>query len=527
MDSPFILDVNVLLDPENPDLAKIPSLVEKIPGTKIRFSTARPSPDILGNVDVAVACTPLPASVADLRRKIGRGVLVLCLTLEEESGLSDEEVSLVDDIWILPFGMKRICKRLANIVGKIQKECEAGIRMRWFDSLIDIMEDLVWVKGADGVHLKVNQAFCKAAGKTRRMIEGRTHSEIWGGDDAGCRASETEVIKNGTVGHFEEMIVTGGEKRHLVTHKAPFYGPGDTILGTIGIGHDITSMLNLNMEIEIFIEAMPFPLVLTREDGRISHLNKKFEEIFGESRKDMIGTVYAGWQAWAFEKSAPEVTGSAMRFVHGDGKLIVSIIATPYNDIFGNNLGTIYIFRDVTAEKQLEAHIWKAANEDPLTGLANRHALSSWHAERKDGERLHLLYIDLDNFKQVNDRYGHKAGDDVLRHMAKAIRDVFPNDFAARLGGDEFLICVTEDPGKETLETLAASLQERLQSWFSSDERLRDISLSIGIRPDCDPTTPIGQLIREADETMYLAKKNGKARSAIWRGGTPVIGDGA
>ena len=106
-------------------------------------------------------------------------------------------------------------------------------------------------------------------------------------------------------------------------------------------------------------------------------------------------------------------------------------------------------------------------------------------------------------------------GDEALKTMAQTIRDIFPQDFPVRLGGDEFLVCVLREVSNTELEQLAAQLLEHLEQKFRTSNILRCLSCSIGIIANGAPSTPIEQLIRQADMAMYEAKKNGKARYCI------------
>lgn len=500
---------------------RIPGIEElsvDVPGIRTNIINAMPMPGSFTNVDIAIVTNPTNVDLKDIRKEIKDGELILCLDLNEENTLSEEDIKLLDDIWIIPASLARMEKRLTNILLGIRKNQESLIHMSWLDALMDTVPDMIWVKSLDGIHWKVNQAFCKMAGKTKRMIEGKKHSAIWGGDDNACAESENQVIRSKKSEEFEEILVIENKKYRLQTFKAPFFGPNNEILGTLGVAHDITNLMNLSNELEIFIEAMPFPLILVKENEKITHVNEKFLEIFNEKREDLVDTNYPDWAEWAFEPFHAGPDMDAMRFKHKNEKLLVAISSTPLKDIFGNIIGTVYAFRDVTAEKELEAYVWKTANEDALTGLANRHALSGWIKKRDKEEEqpLHLLYVDLDNFKKVNDLHGHKAGDEVLKHIAQMIRKIFPEDFAVRLGGDEFLICVSRNINLDTLTKMSNELQTELKDWFKSSEIYKEISLSIGIRANCDQKTPIDQLIREADSAMYNAKHKGKAQSVVW-----------
>ncbi|NYJ05001.1 putative bifunctional diguanylate cyclase/phosphodiesterase [Petropleomorpha daqingensis] len=177
--------------------------------------------------------------------------------------------------------------------------------------------------------------------------------------------------------------------------------------------------------------------------------------------------------------------------------------------------------RDVTAQKRLEAQLQHNAFHDALTGLANRalftdrleHAL----ARTDRGETpVAVLFVDLDDFKAVNDGAGHGAGDALLTAVADRLRRVLrPGDTVARLGGDEFAVLL-EDAGADRAETTAERLLAVLAEPFpavGSDVR---ISASVGIAVGAAGLHDSDELLRHADVAMYAAKEAGKGRSAVF-----------
>ncbi|WP_165076368.1 MULTISPECIES: diguanylate cyclase [unclassified Desulfovibrio] len=445
-----------------------------------------------------------------------KGHVIACRNQDAVKHMDKAEIAAYHDIWLLPVIPPLWQARLDKLVEWVSELNTAQIEKSWLETLIDSMPDMIWFKSLDGLHMKVNQAFCKAAGKTRKMIEGRDHYFIWNVDpgsadhDETCVNSEAEVIKANKTCTFNETLKIGDQKRHLLTYKTPIHDRHGKIIGTVGVAHDITNILNLSMEIEIFIEAMPFPIIMHNEKGIITHMNQKFADFFHERKSDIIGVNYWDWKSWFFTHEA-----GSLGFMDDGEQKFVSVRETELRDIFGNVFGGLAVFSDITAEKNLEITIRRNASEDHLTGLANRHALTEYF-QKMDKEVFHLLYLDLDNFKAVNDRWGHETGDMALRKIASVMRETFPNDFLARLGGDEFLVCIARDIEDDELAALAAKVQANLSTWFSSLDKLSDVSLSIGIRPACDPEYPLEQLIHEADQAMYAAKRNGKAQAKVW-----------
>lgn len=506
--------IRIFADSPFADVQDAVSRLPQIRGVEYSIIVNDPLPEIISYCDIVIVKRRQDTSLCEMK-KIMRpeARLVLCIEREKEK-LDDEDFGYLDDLWLYPFNASRALLRLTNLVSSILREREAELYKNWLDALMNLVPDMVWFKNLEGEHLKVNKAFSRLAGKTRKMVEGKTHVEIWGEDDSVCAASEMEVLNAGEKRAFDEILVIGGTPHHLKTYKAPFRGPGGTIVGTLGVAQDLTSLLNLNMEMGIFLEAMPFPLILTCDNGLIIHVNNRFLEMFDESSEDLIGANYEAWKDWAFE-DVSELIGNVLHFTHNEKNLLVQIMETPLKDSFGEFVGMVRAFQDVTAEKELEAQIWKAANLDTLTSLANRHAFSSWVRDNK-AAISHIMYLDLDNFKYVNDTFGHEKGDEALRRLADSIRAVFPDDFATRLGGDEFLICVCREMDAAAIKKLAKSLQQNVAKAYNRSSYLKSLSLSIGIRANCEEDIPIEQLIRDADAAMYKVKESEKGQIAFW-----------
>lgn len=179
-------------------------------------------------------------------------------------------------------------------------------------------------------------------------------------------------------------------------------------------------------------------------------------------------------------------------------------------------LGRVWCLRDVTEEKKIEALIHHQAYHDALTGLPNRSfLLEKIDAIIKDGsitnKKIAIIFIDLDNFKKVNDTEGHEAGDELLRIATKRMRScIREGDILARLGGDEFVILIESAISQASLTRMCSKILQVLTEPFSLNSHNHFISCSMGIsiypQDDIIPDALIGK----ADMAMYRAKKLGK-----------------
>jgi len=179
-------------------------------------------------------------------------------------------------------------------------------------------------------------------------------------------------------------------------------------------------------------------------------------------------------------------------------------------------IGRVWCLRDATEEKKIEEFIHHQAYHDALTGLPNRNFLlekidSIIKEHPQDDKKIAVIFIDLDNFKKVNDTDGHEAGDQLLRIATKRMRNcVRDGDILARLGGDEFVILIESDISQSGLMRMSANILESLTQPFLLNNHNHFISCSMGISIyPRDDTVPDG-LIGKADMAMYRAKKLGK-----------------
>jgi diguanylate cyclase (GGDEF)-like protein/PAS domain S-box-containing protein len=181
---------------------------------------------------------------------------------------------------------------------------------------------------------------------------------------------------------------------------------------------------------------------------------------------------------------------------------------------------------DITDHKRLESKLIHDALHDPLTGLANRVLLRD-HLERalarlgRSHGSVALLFVDLDDFKRVNDGLGHDAGDELLVAVAHRLQAcVRPEDTVARLGGDEFAILLDRAETPEVAAAAARRVLDGLRTPFTLRGNEVPVSASLGVALGAE--SELDDLLREADIAMYMAKAHGKARFELATGGVPA-----
>jgi diguanylate cyclase (GGDEF)-like protein len=215
-------------------------------------------------------------------------------------------------------------------------------------------------------------------------------------------------------------------------------------------------------------------------------------------------------------------TGESMRFEHPAAAM------QRYFDVFAFRIGgkgsnrVGILFKDISERKKSERALIRTAHYDKLTGLPNREMFQDFftralaRAERSK-QSLGLLFLDLDGFKEVNDSFGHRAGDELLQLVARRLSEcVRSGDLVSRIGGDEFTV-VLEHCRAQNLKEVAEKIIQQIEQPFDLDGKTAYISTSIGIAtyPECGASQDT--LMQMADAAMYAAKNGGKAQYRFWR----------
>ena len=200
-----------------------------------------------------------------------------------------------------------------------------------------------------------------------------------------------------------------------------------------------------------------------------------------------------------------------------DGSTYPAEISVNYVNQNNHNY-MIAIVRNITERKMNEKVIWQQANFDALTGLANRCMLQNGLSDslkkaERSGKSVAVLCLDLDYFKDINDRFGHATGDKLLQEVASRIKScVRDTDIVARTGGDEFAIIMSDIESNENSVNVANKVIEHLSAPFTSGLIKSYISASIGIAFYPKDADNADMLLKYADQAMYIAKQSGKKR---------------
>jgi diguanylate cyclase (GGDEF)-like protein len=207
----------------------------------------------------------------------------------------------------------------------------------------------------------------------------------------------------------------------------------------------------------------------------------------------------------------------------------IELSATPYYDEINNVLGIIEVGRDITKNIKRQQELKKQKDEliflsehDPLTGLANKFLFNlslkqAIKRVKRNRLKFALFFIDLDDFKHINDTYGHDCGDYVLKNVARRIKEsVREVDVVSRIGGDEFTLILEEIKDINSIKKIAEKLIKNVSKTINYKGNVLTISISVGISVSPDESLNHDELFKFADKAMYAAKNSGKNTFVIY-----------
>ena len=264
------------------------------------LESEEPDPDLAARAGAVFADLTGLDAAGTVRALSGGGAELIVLAeraqLEELAGLFPS----LADAWVLPMGGEELRFRFQNWQRAVRQEKDLWESRQYLEAAINSVPNLVWYKTRDGVHEKVNDSFCETVNKTKEQVHGQRHAYIWDveADDPVCIESERVVMETQKTGVAEETIQTGEGTRLLTTYKSPLYDLDGSVMGTVGVGIDVTrerayetELRRENQALETLFTTMDCGVLCHSLDGRrVLSVNRAALEILGyQSQEELSG----------------------------------------------------------------------------------------------------------------------------------------------------------------------------------------------------------------------------------------------
>jgi diguanylate cyclase (GGDEF)-like protein/PAS domain S-box-containing protein len=388
-------------------------------------------------------------------------------------------------------------------------------------------EELTGYSAAELAHIPITQII---APEDRKLVEQRHTRRLAGADEPNT---------------YQLRIIHKNGERIWVEINAILF-PWEDRPGTLNVVRDIRShkqaeeaLFKEKERAQVTLQSIGDGVITTDAEGAIEYLNPVAEQLTGWRNGEAQGlplprvfriideATRAAVQDPAQEALADWCRlGSSSQFalVRPDGKeFAIEYSAAPIRDRGKQVIGSVVVFRDVSEMRGMARQLSHQASHDPLTHLINRrefenrlrHALESAHSDNKHHA---LCYLDLDQFKVVNDTCGHIAGDELLKQLgAQLLQRVRDTDTLARLGGDEFGVLLEGcplDKAREIADILRQSVKEFRFVWEGNSF---EIGVSIGMVPITEDSGTLSEVLSAADAACYVAKDLGRNRVHVYQ----------
>ncbi|MGV3582642.1 MAG: EAL domain-containing protein [Methylophilus sp.] len=332
--------------------------------------------------------------------------------------------------------------------------------------------------------------------------------------------------------YLVERLHKDGSTRWLELNETPVFDEKGKVTGLEGIAHDVTARIEaeakLKLAASVFTHARE-GIMITDAAGTIIEINNRFTEITGYNREEAIGKnprilksdrqpkeFYAEMWKELLEKG--HWFGELWNRHKNGNEYVESITISQVLDSSGAVKSYVALFTDITSMKVHQQQLEHIAHYDVLTNLPNRVLLADrlsqamLHCPRSN-KFLAVAFLDLDGFKAINDQYGHKVGDELLVNLTHRMKACLrESDTLARIGGDEFVAVLVGLEKEQDFEPLLMRLLDVTSSLVNINDSLLQVSASIGVTLYPQDDGDADQLLRHADQAMYIAKQLGKNR---------------
>lgn len=407
-----------------------------------------------------------------------------------------------------------------------------------YQAIVQSSDDAIISKSLTGIITSWNPGAQAMFGYSAEEMIGQPMSILLPADRQDEEMAILGRLRRGEkVEHFETLrVCKNGHLIEVSVTISPIFDQHGTVIGASNIARDITDKKQAEARLELTSRVFTNTneaIVITDAFGIIIEVNEAFSSISGYARDDVIGRPPTMFHS---SRQGPEIMVAMLdsldkygryqgelwsRRKNGEsyaGYVKVSIV----RDAANNVQNYVALFADITSLRIKQEELEHLALFDALTDLPNRILLSdrlhqAMALSQRSGKSLAVLYLDLDGFKDINDEYGHNAGDEMLiavsHNMKAALRNV---DTLARIGGDEYALVLADVQGPHQCGCMVERILRACAEPVVIQGNLLRISASIGVTIYPQDDVDADQLLRHADRAMYEAKQAGKNRYHIF-----------
>src|SRR5438094_863778 len=375
-------------------------------------------------------------------------------------------------------------------------------------------------------------------GASRRDLTGRRVAEVVGEQRfLQLQPLLDRVLNGGEVSTEELLQQPDGKQRWESIHYAPNRDTEGNVIGIYAVHTDIheekhnaEALRRANWMLSSHINNTPLAVMEWDREFRLVRWSPQAQNIFGWQADEVLGMpitgnplihdadreTFAALVGRLMKGEEPRATGLT-RNQRKDGETIwCEWYHSALLDDQGGIVSILSFVQDVSSRIEAEERLQNLATRDTLTGLPNRLLLHEGLSQaiskaKRAGQRVGVLFIDLDRFKNVNDTLGHRIGDELLKHVTRALSPALrETDLLARLGGDEFMVIVEDVEDPAVLSKIAQKLLDAIAQPFKIEENDIFVTSSIGISVYPDDSDDPDELLKHADVAMYRSKELGR-----------------
>jgi diguanylate cyclase (GGDEF)-like protein/PAS domain S-box-containing protein len=432
-----------------------------------------------------------------------------------------------------PLGAVVAMKDVTELAESRARAAQNELRLR---AITENLPTLIGQVDSDGMFTFLNSQAARFYGRASHELIGRPVRSAYTASEYATIAPYIESAMAGKRASFESDILVHGSRMYFHASYIPDLDQDGKVHGFFAMAFDITARRRSEIRqreseerLRTITDNLPVLISYVGRDLKYGFANALYEQWYGVAPAQMLGRTMT--EVFGDEFYAARATHLARCFdgntvqldleLHSgaEPRTVQSVLIPHLRD--GEVLGAYVLTSDVTAARLYEQQLKTLALTDALTGLANRRSYEllfegAIRRAHRSGERLALMYLDIDKFKEINDTFGHAGGDEVLTEFARRlVGAVRKTDTVCRLAGDEFTIVLEGVRTLAQCETIGHTILEAIRVPFAIGDKEWNVTTSIGIAWSAGGESGARRLSDSADGALYQAKAAGRNRFAV------------